>query len=250
MSFSYKTIEAVIIAAGNGSRIIGDVEVSHKCLIPILHQKLIGYIIYNLISSGIERINIVTGYNGEKLQNIIRRMAFPVEINLVQNDEWNKGNGTSVFSSCIGVRSKEFVLTMADHWFTPDISAAVNDGNSTHPNLLAVDSLVGDINDLEDATKVKTGNDDRIIEIDKKLEIYNAIDCGIFRFIAVDIFSSLEKSFHNQEYSLSGGVRELIKSGRMFSTDITGKLWQDVDTVSDLQATIRKIKKYREHKVK
>jgi len=246
---NFRTSEAVIIAAGSGSRIVGNVEVSHKCLVPILRQKLISYIIYNLIASGIEHIHIVTGHDGGKLQNIIRRIAFPVKISFIQNDDWERGNGTSVFCSSMSVRSDSFVLTMADHWFTPGISSLVNDALSDHPNLLAVDKCTENINDIEDATKVQIANNGTILAIDKKLDSYDAIDCGIFRFTSSEIYSALEIAFRHGEYSLSGGVRELIKRGRMFYTDVEGRLWQDVDTVSDLEATVKKIKSYKRKKV-
>ncbi|MBX7150022.1 NTP transferase domain-containing protein [bacterium] len=239
--------EAVIIAAGNGSRIIPNVNVSHKCLIPILGQKLIRYIIYNLIAADIEQIYIVTGFESERLRHSIRKLTFPVKISFIHNDDWERGNGTSVFCASHVVHSKEFILTMADHWFSEDILMDII--HADFPNVLAVDSHVHNINDIQDATKVRMDADNRILAIGKNLESYNAIDCGIFRFKSFDIFAALQTAIGHNEYSLSGGVRELIKAGKMFAQNIEGKLWQDVDTLSDVQATVKKIQQYKAQKI-
>jgi len=242
----YKTTEAVIIAAGQGTRIADNISVSHKCLVPILDKKLIGYIVHNLISSGIQKIHVVTGYEGLTLQSSIKALQFPVDLDFVQNDQWENGNGTSVLSARRMVRSDHFILTMADHWFSKEITQVINEPKFAFPNILAVDSWMDQINDIDDATKVQMGENNRILDIDKKLKKYNAIDCGIFRFKSDDIFGSLEKSIQNKEFSLSGGVRQLIQNEKMFYVDMKGNPWQDVDTLSDLEKTIEKINTHKE----
>ena len=241
-----KTSEAVIIAAGQGTRIAENITVSHKCLVPILGKPLIGYIVQNLIDSGIQKVHIVTGYDGLTLQSSIKTLRFPVGLDFIQNDRWEDGNGTSVLSAQRVVDSEYFILTMADHWFSKEITQIINEPKFAFPNILAVDSWMDQINDIDDATKVQMGDHNRILDIDKKLKKYNAIDCGIFRFKSADIFSSLEKSIQSKEFSLSGGVRQLIQNEKMFYVDMKGNPWQDVDTWSDLQKTIEKINSHKE----
>lgn len=201
---------------------------------------------YNLIGSGIQKIHIVTGYDGQKLEYFIKALWLPAEIDFVYNDQWKNGNGTSVLSAQKAVNSDFFILTMADHWFSKEITQIINDPKLAFPNILAVDSWTHQINDIEDATKVQLGESSKILQIDKKLKDYNAIDCGIFRFKSADIFGSLERSIRNKEFSLSGGVRELIRTEKMFYVDIKGSPWQDIDTLSDLDKTIEKIKNHKE----
>jgi choline kinase len=244
----FKTTEAVIIAAGQGSRIAENITVSHKCLIPIGDKKLIEHIIDNLADSGIETVTVITGFSGAELQNEIGKASLPIPVAFFQNDGWERGNGTSVFAAHNVVRSPHFILTMADHWFTREITRHINHDHLTMPNILAVDSHVDNINDIDDATKVLMSAGNRIGGIDKKLTQYNAIDCGIFRFRTLDIFPALEHAFAKQDFSLSGGVRELIDSHKMFWSDIEGEFWQDIDTVSDLEAVTKKLEEYRKRK--
>ncbi len=239
-----KTTEAVIIAAGQGSRIADHITVSHKCLIPIADKKLIEHIVGSLAESGIKKIHVITGFKGQELQNEIKSLTFPVPVSFFQNDGWEKGNGTSVFAAHGVVHADDFILTMADHWFTQEISRHLNQHDLNFANMLAVDSHMDNINDMDDATKVRRGAGHRIAGIDKKLAKYDAIDCGIFRFRSLDIFPALEHAFAKQDFSLSGGVRELIHSHRMFWSDIQGAYWQDIDTMSDLEAATRKLKEY------
>ena len=200
-------------------------------------------IIENLIDSGIETVNIITGYNGDLLEKSMKKLPLMTDIHFFNNKEWEKGNGTSAFCSHNLVKSDNFILTMADHWFMKEITQKINKYNLNYNNLLAVDRSIENINDIDDATKVKTGKNNLIEKIDKNLKNYDAIDSGIFKFYSKDIFPSLEASFSRNDYSLSGGIKDLISKENMNYIDIEGSLWQDIDTISDLDAATEKIKK-------
>ncbi|MCC7430119.1 NTP transferase domain-containing protein [bacterium] len=237
---NFSTNEAVIIAAGQGSRIIKDfLHTTHKCLIDLDGKKLIEHIIFSLASFGIRKVNLVTGFESEILQKQVSKLNLNIELKFIKNDNWEAGNGTSVFAASGFVRSENFILTMADHWFSPDLIKIINDKNLGFKNILAVDELIENINDVDDATKVKLGSKSEILEIGKDLEVFDAIDCGVFRF-SHEIFEALEQAINQNEFSLSGGVKRLIKKQKMHFVEINGSLWQDVDTVSDLQVALEK----------
>ena len=99
--------------------------------------------------------------------------------------------------------------------------------------LLAIDSNIDHIYDVQEATKVDLDNS-IITNIGKELLNYNAIDTGMFRFRR-SIFDALEKSFAENKYNIQDGIKYLIQNGLMYGTDIGDKFWQDIDTQVDLQ---------------
>ena len=236
-----QTSEAVIIAAGNGSRVSPQTGASHKCLLMLSDMEIISHIIFSLWESGIELVHVVVGHQAKVLEDRLSRVPLPVPLNFVYNPHWELGNGTSALIGSSAVLSSHFLLSMADHWMTHQIPSKLNHTATPLPNVLAVDRMVNNINDIDDATKILMGRSSRIVGIGKTLEIYHAIDCGVFKFSTKDIRDALLKATAQKDYSLSGGVRELIKNDTMQYLDVSGAPWQDVDTVSDLEAASRKL---------
>ncbi len=239
---NHRTQEAVVIAAGRGSRIAHTVSASHKCLIPLADRPLIGHIVESLAEAGVTRVHLVTGYAAGTLRLAIRGMSFRADVHPVHNTAWEKGNGTSVLAALRHVRSEHFLLSMADHWFVPQIPSLIN-APGPGGNVLAVDRCIWNIADLDDATKVRTGTGNRIAEIGKELKQYDAIDCGLFLFRTDDLLGALQRAQSHGAFALSDGVRELIRQDVMFYADIDGLPWQDVDTQEDLQVALWKWRK-------
>lgn len=238
------TSEAVIIAAGEGSRIIKNfLHISHKCLLIIEGRKLIEIIIDNFVKHGIKTVHLVTGFEGKLLQEQVIELNLNAKINFVHNKSWKAGNGTSVLAGAKKVKANCFILSMSDHWFSDGIVEKLNDANLTFPNILAIDEKLSAINDIEDATKVELGRENKILEIGKEIQFYDAIDCGVFRLTKSEIIDSLKEAQNEKGFSLSDGIKKLIDQKKMFYADVSGLLWQDVDTMDDYKATIRKYKK-------
>jgi choline kinase len=131
---------------------------------------------------------------------------------------------------------------MADHLFEAQI---LKDLFATPLPLgrcrLAVDFHPERIPDLADATKV-AAKDGRVMDIGKEIKNYNAIDTGIF-LCTQGIFDALETAISQKKESLSDGIRELARRGRMEAMDIGGLFWQDIDDeASRLEAEKRLLK--------
>src|SRR5215469_5666883 len=94
--------------------------------------------------------------------------------------------------------------------------------------VLAVDRNIDRVFDMDDATKVRL-NGDRIVDIGKNLERYDALDTGMFHCDPI-LFQWLERSMKNGNCSLSDGMRLMAKNGTFKAFDIGEGYWQDVDT--------------------
>jgi choline kinase len=131
----------------------------------------------------------------------------------------------------------EFVLLMADHLFDGRIlSALLNAPLRNGQVILAVDSRIvhHPHADLDDVTKVNVSAG-RIVDIGKKIPVYNAFDTGIFRCTPA-LFAGLEESVRRGDFSLSGGIRVLAEKRDALALDSGGRFWLDVDDERALKA--------------
>ena len=98
---------------------------------------------------------------------------------------------------------------------------------------LAVDLKLKGIFDLQDAMKVIV-RADRVVEIGKDIEHYNAIDTGLF-VCPAEIFSYLEQAQRKGDVSLADGVRAMAQEGKVRGVDIGNGHWFDIDTLEMLR---------------
>ncbi len=222
-------MKCLIIAAGEGSRLSNRGD--SKPLIPLLEIPLIERVILTAKGAGLSDFYVVTGYNGEKLRNHIDRFSQDktIEINHLVNNQWKKENGLSVLKAK-GEIEENFILLMSDHIFDESIltellQEKIVDGEI----MLVVDyNLENKIVDVDDVTKVLVDGKDKIVNIGKDIEEYNAYDTGIF-LCSTAIFEALEKGSARGETSLSAGIKILAKKKKARVFDIKGNYWIDVD---------------------
>ena len=229
-------MKAVIIAAGCGSRIKNAHKQSHKTLIRINGKRIIDDIIEKLIDCKINDIVIITGYKNKELEQAIKNSTYQnVKLQFINNPEWKKSNGISVYCAKESIsENEEFVLLMSDHIFEKDIlQNIIKTKIKKSQGLLAIDFKIDQIPDLDDGMKIQCEptNDPfhKIIKFNKKLKNYQAIDSGIFKF-NYSFFNYLEKAFSLEKYSLSDACNLIAKNNNMIGMDIKTNLWLDIDT--------------------
>ena len=231
---------AVIIAAGMGSRLNGEGGNLPKPLVRVGGVGLLKRAILSAKVAGIGRFVVVVGYRGEEIQAAIDSdPQIDVPVTWVYNPEWERANGVSVLKAREAVDGP-FVLMMSDHLFEPVILSRLRQVPvSPDETVLCVDRNLDGIFDMPDATKVQILGD-RVVQIDKELDHFDAVDTGIF-LCGTGLFNALEQSITNGDESLSGGIRLLAVEGNMRTVDIDGAFWMDVDTPEALAQANRRL---------
>lgn len=222
-------MQCVVIAAGRGSRLasLGEPKPLNKlCGIPLIVR-----IISAVRDAGIDDFVIVVGYLGDHVKECLGDgRSWGVNIEYVDNPEWQKANGISVLKAKQKINGP-FLLTMADHIFDKETIIKMRQFPlASDEVMLAVDYQVADndLIDLDDVTKVQVC-DGQVRAISKTLEKYNAFDSGLFMCSPV-LFDAIEESIVSTgDDSLSGGIRSLAHKGKMLAFDIEGRFWIDVD---------------------
>lgn len=221
-------MKAVIIAAGFGSRLWDLSNHVPKTLLPYANGTILSTIILQLRSAGVSEIGLVVGYNQEYIREYVMETDFGLPVEFIENLEWERGNGLSVYKALKYVNGESFVLSMSDHVVTVDALKQIIESKE-ESNLLLVDPWCDSIHDIDDATKVYC-EEDRIAAIGKEIPLYNGIDCGIFR-LEPDFFEAVKTSVNGGNESISGAIQELIRNDRMKAVKIANPLqWLDIDT--------------------
>lgn len=224
--------KAVIIAAGNGSRLEGYKNGCPKPLMKVGGMPLIERVILSAKRIGITEFVIVLGYQAARIRKTISARKLGVRITWVRNLDWRQPNGLSVLKAERFVDG-HFLLFMSDHVFDIKILEKLKNVRlGKDCGLLCVDYALNRVQNLDDATKVRTVGH-QLNDLGKSLADFNAIDVGIFIQTPL-LFDALRQSQEQGDYSLSGGVRVLAQESRMCTLDIGDAYWQDVDTIPDI----------------
>ena len=228
--------EALILVAGQGSRLRGSNNSLLKPFVPVCGRPLISYTLEALFRRGIKTVTFVVGYESDRMiAQLKQSIPSGVTTSFIENRNWRKQNGISLLAAA-GHVSAPFLLTMGDHVFDDTIIDCLLDNFEAGLLNIAIDRKLHSIVDLEDAMKVQTcGN--KVTGIGKKLRNYDAIDTGLF-VCPVEVFVYLEqaKSINGaSDCSFADAIELMAVDGKVRGIDIGGARWHDIDTVRILQ---------------
>ena len=212
-------MDCLIIAAGFGSRLRA-VSPS-KPLTPVAGVPLIERVIRAAAAGGATRFVVVTGHEADGLEAFLETLPFAIVPARVA--DWSLPNGHSVLAGAARMPG-DYLLTMSDHLFDPDIVAALIAAPSAALRLAVDRDLANPLLDMDDVTKVETGADGAIVRIGKTLTSFDAADTGLFRATP-----ALAEAVAAGGGSLSDGVQRLADQGQAKTLDVTGRFWLDVD---------------------
>ncbi|MDT8436195.1 MAG: NTP transferase domain-containing protein [Gemmatimonadota bacterium] len=229
--------EALVLAAGLGSRLGGDAP---KPLRRVLGLPLLARTLLTLERAGITDAWVVLGYRGDEIRREIEALRnFDIRIHWLRNEEWERPNGLSVLAAA-DVLERPFVLAMSDHVFSPDaVERLLENAHGVGGIALLADHDIAGVADVAEATKVRLDGD-RIVEIGKSLDTFDAIDTGLF-LATPELFDALRASVAEGRETLSDGVTRLAARGRARVVDSEGAMWEDVDTPADAERVERRL---------
>lgn len=233
------SLPAVILAGGKGERIASYSRGIPKPLLRVEGLSLIEHVILRMVSVGIKDFIVVVGYKGKIVRSFLESLKLDVNMKIVENKDYHRGNGSTLYKALEAVPRGSFVLSMSDHVFNPKIVEMLI--RSKEPRAIAVDgNLSGSW--IEESTKVLVNEKMFVLDIGKEIEKWNYIDTGLF-ILDEKIFEAIEEALReSKEVTLSYCIKKMIDKGNSLkAVDITGYTWVDVDTPNDVKRLVKVI---------
>lgn len=229
-------MKAVILAAGQGTRIRSVHGERPKCLIEVDESTILDHQLEALLMAGIDEVAIVVGYEKEQIINHVKHgNPYGQAIHFIENPAFAITNNIySLWLATEWLGGDSFVCLNADVIFDPGIlSAAVR---TRAPISMIVDPLWRD----ETMKVIIAGN--RVLRMSKKISREDF--SGTYIGITVFDDSIQERFFARMERLISGGrvneffnvaVQELADEGvHVGYTGTDGLPWAEIDDPLDL----------------
>ena len=213
---------AVILAAGEGSRLRG--ETPYKPLCPVAGRPLIDHALDRLAEAGIRRAIVSLGYGAETIAAHLAARTWKLKVETVLVDH-RQPNGVSALAAGRLMDGGGAVLAMCDHLVTPAHYRRLAEIGAQGGLTLGIDRRLGHrwVDPL-DVTCVATSGD-AIVAIGKGLEPHDCYDTGVFA-IGPAFLAALATL---ASPSLTEGVRVLAAQGLAHTVDCSDLDWIDVD---------------------
>jgi choline kinase/phosphatidylglycerophosphate synthase len=219
----------VVLAAGRAKR-LGEVTGGHsKLLLRVGGLTLIERAVRMLLTSGLERVVVVVGFEGEAVAAAAARVD-PDRVHIVPAERWPEGNGQSLAAAEPSLSGeRRFVVLCGDIVFS---SGALSDLVSSNEPAVLIDPSPG-ADAWAAGTRVRVQGG-RATAFSTDLPD-PAIDCGAFVF-EPDIFEFQREAAAGDDHTLTGAFGRLAAARSMKAVPLPeGALWRDIDTAKDLR---------------
>lgn len=231
---------AILLSAGQGSRLLPLTAERPKCLIDFSGRSLLGWQVEMLARGGVRRIDVVTGFMTDMVEAHLADIADPrVEVHVHFNPFYKVADN---LGSCWIVRDRmeagDFLILNGDTLVSEEIVARVQQGTDW-PIAVTVDAK--DEYDSDDMKVERDGT--RLVQIGKTLsaEEANAESIGFlaFRGEGAELFREAVR----QAMRTPDGVNHwylkvidtLAASGKVGTCSIEGLGWAEVDYLNDIE---------------
>lgn len=229
-------MQALILAAGRGSRLGKITDATPKCLLQIGRRPIIAHQLETLSEAGVAPVALVIGYCADEI-----RESVGIRAEYIENPKWNTTNSLYSFSLARDWLKGPVVILNSDVIFHPEILHRLLAAGG---DAIAYDSSSGQ---APEHMKVRVV-DGQLIDMNKDMngDLSSGENVGTLCFTAETVTLLLDKA---QTMLASGGeqswlgaaVRELARERRIQAVDVAGLPWAEIDSAQDLQTARRKV---------
>ena len=232
-------MKAIILSAGQGSRLLPLTEDRPKCLLPINDARLIELQIRALAANGVEDIVVVVGFRAAAVEHFLESFREEgLKVRTVFNPFFNVADN---LASCWMVRHEmddEFILLNGDTLFEPAVLARLLKAPQA-PITLTIDKK-----DSYDSDDMKVRLDgSRLLEVGKTLTIekIDGESIGMTRFLGdgarefAEVLDEIMRTPNGITWWYLKAIGVLADQGLVQTQSIEGLTWGEVDFKADLE---------------
>ncbi|KAB1193267.1 NTP transferase domain-containing protein [Haloferax sp. MBLA0076] len=224
-------MKAVILAAGEGTRLQPLTQSRPKGMLPVGDKPLLEHIVESIKAAGVDEIVLVVGHKRERIQNYFENGDdWGVDIQYVVQPN-PRGTGDALLeaehevgNSCIVINGDRIIGAEL-------LSRIIDKHQSTGDACLA-------ITEVEDPTQygAVTLDGEEITDIQEKPEPHEVtsslVNAGVYVF-GPDIFAAIRQTDHYGELRLTDTLREYIQSQPLHAVRYDG-MWLEISRPWDL----------------
>lgn len=226
-------MKAVILSAGQGSRLLPLTEGRPKCLLPLGDRTLIEWQIWALTQGGVNEISVVVGYHAQDVVNLLKRLEGPrLKIRTIYNPFYKLADN---LASCWMARHEmggDFVILNGDTVIEPNIFQQLA-ASPKAPITVTIDKK--EAYDSDDMKVHLKGT--RLLEIGKTLpaERTNGESIGMLLFrgegpkLFTDTLDSLMYTPEGVKWWYLRAIGQIAEHHQVETCSIEGRLWGEVD---------------------
>ncbi len=222
-------MKAVVLAAGEGSRMRPLTSSRPKVMIPVANRPILEHLLVEMKKAGIEEFIIIVGYHDEQIRDYFADGS-PWGVSIEYCRQGRRLGTADALKMVDGLTDGEFLLVNGDNVIgRRDIERVMaNDGHTM--SVVEVEDPVG--------LGVVEVSGDRVIRIHEKVEKppSRMVNAGLYH-LGSDIFPALRRTVKSRrgEYELTDSLQLLIDSGEAIRYQEIG-FWLNLSYPWDLLA--------------
>ncbi len=234
---------AVFLLAGRGSRLKRYTEVIPKCLVEVSGKPILHRMLELLLKKGIKRVILVVGYRWEEIFKSIGDNWQGMEIQYVNNIDWEKTNNIVSFYMAKDIIDEDFLLLEGDIVVAPNALDHFQVGR----NQMAVSAFMPFMDGtvvtfdkshmLVDRIYLKTDYSliKRMDETYKTVNIYTIKHSDFINLVIPELKKIIDSGKVNSYYEQAFAT--LVNSGSMQfeAIDYSNLKWFEIDNEEDLE---------------
>lgn len=233
-------MEAIILAAGIGSRLAPITDELPKALVPVNSKPILQFQIESYFEAGINKINIVVGYKGEQIENFIKEkyLSQTDSFQIIRNDEYNRTNNMySLYLALKHINSQSIIISNADVVVKKDLVKKILNYNVESGIAFQPENF------NDESMKVSIDSNNCVFRISKKLliEESNGTSIDFYKFsgngkeeLIEEIFKTIEikKDFNSWT---EVAINNILHYKHIKGIDIGNDFWYEIDNFEDLK---------------
>jgi len=228
-------MKAVILAAGEGSRIWPLAETKPKHLLPVAGKPLLGHSLSALAQNGISNITLVVGFQGDMIQHALGTgRDYGVQLEYVRQPSWT-GTAAALGIVSRSLEEDRFIVMYGDLMINSNAISILTEKATSAQNVMGVVSLP----DVSRFGAVELYRDS-VTKIDEKPSDRRPkpglINAGMY-VLDRSVFDAIGKTKRSRraEYELTTSLQLLIRKGQVINAAIIPEPdWLDVGRPWDL----------------
>jgi len=232
-------MKAIILSAGQGSRLGHLVDGRPKCLIEFNGRTLLDRQLDTLEANGVHDVVVVTGFHDELVNEAIARRTGGATVRTIFNPFYKVADNTGSLYMAREELSGDCLVWNGDTLVSKELMAKVV--RNERSGICVTIDRKDDYDD--DDMKVVTANDGRLRAIGKRIsEGVNAESIGLLAFRsggAEQFRDAIERAMRTSEGTTIWYLRvihHLAQNGEVWTLDINGAEWGEVDFPPDVEA--------------